>query len=158
MDDGFAYLRINILAVFARDFYGGVASTIMLGFSLAGLLMLPDLLIADVTDDDELKTGVRREGMFFGMNGFIIRFAFSLQGILTGSVLTLSGYIPPSNGNLYPSEPLSAIWGIRIMIAALAALVTFLLLRKYALHGDRLDRVRTQVRELHQQKAMRVQS
>jgi GPH family glycoside/pentoside/hexuronide:cation symporter len=161
MTASLTFALTSSLFLFARDFYGGVASTIMLGFSLAGLLMLPDLLIADVTDDDELKTGVRREGMFFGINGFVIRFAFSLQGIVTGTVLTLSRYVPPTQGNLYPSEPISAIWGIRIMIAvvpALAALAAYLLLRKYALHGDRLDRVRTQVSELHQQKAMRVQS
>ena len=148
----------SLLFLFADDFYSGVASTIVLGFSLAGLLMLPDLLIADVTDDDELRTGVRREGMFFGMNGFIIRFAFTLQGLVMGFILTVSGYLRPVEGALYPDQPLSAIWGIRVMISifpAIAALVSFLLLRRYSLHGERLKGVRTAVRDLHVEKSAR---
>ncbi len=146
----------SLLLLFTDDFYAGVASTALLGLSLAGFLMLPDLLIADVTDDDELKTGVRREGMFFGMNGFVIRFAFSLQGMVTGAVLTLTGYVRPSPGLLYPEQPAMAVWGIRAMISlipAIAALVSYLLLKGYSLHGDRLATVRAQVEKLHRQKA-----
>jgi GPH family glycoside/pentoside/hexuronide:cation symporter len=151
----------SLFFLLANDFYAGVACTILLGFSLAGFLMLPDLLIADVTDDDERRTGLRREGMFFGMNGFVIRFAFSLQGMITGGVLTLSGYVRPSPGVLYPIQPMSAEWGIRGMISivpALAALVCFVLLRKYSLHGDRLRSVREAVEALHVSKVSKLRS
>ena len=103
--------------------------------------MLPDLLIADVVDADELDTGTRREGMYFGMNGLIIRLAFSLQGIITGTVLTWSGYVAPTPLELYPAQPDAALWGIRLMIGgfpALALLLAYWFLRHYALHGQRL--------------------
>ena len=53
--------------------------------------MLTNPLVADITDEDELQTGARREGMFFGMNGLVIRFAFVIQGILTAIVFTATG-------------------------------------------------------------------
>jgi GPH family glycoside/pentoside/hexuronide:cation symporter len=147
------------LFLIANDFYSGVFTASILGFSLASFLMMPDLLIADVTDDDELKTGVRREGMFFGMNGFIIRFAFTIQGMITGTVLTLSGYVRPVGGELYPTQPVSAVLGIRFMMAvvpAVASIVSYGLLRRYGLHGEQLERVRTSIVELHRSKAAKV--
>ena len=122
---------------------------------LAGLLMLPDLLIADVVDADELETGIRREGLYFGLNGFVIRFAFTIQGLITGAVLTLGGYVAPTPGVLYPEQPASALWGLRLMMAAipaLAALLAFFLLRAYTLHGERLAGIRQRVARLHAQK------
>ena len=143
------------------NFYGGVVATALFGLSLAGLLMLTDLLIADMVDADELTTGARREGLYFGMNGFIIRFAFTIQGIITATVLTLSGYVTPTDAVLYPSQPATAVFGIRTMIAgipALALLLAFWLLRGYSLHGKRLQGVQDQVSALHERKRSQLQS
>lgn len=139
------------------DFFSGLAVTMVFGISLAGLLMLTDLLIADVVDADELATGARREGLYFGMNGFIIRFAFTIQGIFTAVVLTWTGYIAPTETILYPAQPDAAIWGIRTMIAgipALALLAGYFLLSRYSLHGERLTAVQAQVATLHEQKSL----
>ena len=138
------------------DFYSGLLVVVIFGLGLAGLLMLTDLLIADVVDQDELQTGQRREGMFFGMNGFVIRFAFTLQGIISGAFLELSGYITPTAGVLYPEQPAAALWGMRLLIGglpALAALTAFFILRSYALHGERLATVQEAVALLHSGKS-----
>ena len=92
------------------DFPSGLATTAFFGLSLAGLLMLTDLLIADLVDADELQTGARREGLYFGMNGFVIRFAFTIQGLITAVVLTSSGYVAATDFNLYPEQPATAVW------------------------------------------------
>jgi len=62
---------------FASDFQQGVAAMSLACLGLAGLLVAPDLLISDLIDEDETVTGTRREGMYFGINGFVIRFAFT---------------------------------------------------------------------------------
>ncbi|MCB8952862.1 MAG: MFS transporter [Ardenticatenales bacterium] len=139
----------------AANFYGGILGTAILGINFAGLLMLTDLLIADMVDADELTTGARREGMYFGMNGFVIRFAFTIQGFITGAILTLSGYISPANGDLYPVQPAAAVMGIRWMIAgipAIAAILACLILLGYSLHGQKLADVQSRVAALHRQK------
>jgi GPH family glycoside/pentoside/hexuronide:cation symporter len=138
-----------------RDFYAGLLVTTLFGLALAGLLMLPDLLLADLVDVDELATGVRREGMYFGINGFVIRFAFTLQGLITGAILTLTGYVAPTADRLYPAQPASALGGLRWMIGgipALAALLAFFLLRRYRLRGARLAAVQVQIAALHAHK------
>ncbi len=141
-----------ILMFLANDFFQGVAATSVLGLSLAGLLVFPDLLISDVIDEDETVTGARREGMYFGMNGFLIRFAFTMQGITTGTILYLTRYVSSTPDNLYPVQPAAAVFGIRVMTSLfpiLASLVVLWALSRYPLHGARLAAVREQRDRLH---------
>ena len=134
-----------LLVFFARDFIQGAIATALVGLSLAGMLVFPDLLLSDIIDEDETATGARREGMYFGINGFIIRLAFIMQGITTGLVLSWTNYVATSGGDLFPQQPASAVLGIRFMVAVipmLASLLIILLLARYPLQGKRLAQLR----------------
>jgi GPH family glycoside/pentoside/hexuronide:cation symporter len=137
---------LSTLAIFsAQDFFQGLAATALTGLSLAGLLVFPNLLLADVIDEDALVTGARREGTFFGVNGFIIRFAFTLQGLTAGLILSTTGYIAASGLDLYPEQPALAVIGLRFLTAGIPCLASLLVigcLHHYPLHGQRLARLR----------------
>ncbi len=140
---------------FPNTFQEGLIGTTLFGLSLAGLLMLTNPLVADITDEDELQTGARREGMFFGINGLIIRFAFVIQGILTAIVFTVTGYIAPTGGVLFPTQPAAAIFGLRLLtggFTTLALVAAFILLGGYRLHGARAERVRAEAAALQARK------
>lgn len=139
----FALAMIGVFL--ARDFFEGVAAMSLAGLALAGLLVTPDLLIADVIDEDETVTGRRREGMYFGLNGLVIRLAFTLQGLATGAILHATRYVPSTPEELYPDQPPAARFGIRALIALLpmvASAVVILALQRYPLHGERYRRMR----------------
>jgi len=57
-----------------------------IGIGLAGLLVLLDVLLSEIIDEDERRTMVRREGMYFGMNGFIVKWGISLQAVVLGLI------------------------------------------------------------------------
>ncbi|MFA6655609.1 MAG: MFS transporter, partial [Bacillota bacterium] len=124
---------------------------LFLSFGLAGLLVLLDVLIADVIDEDEVHTGFRREGMYFGVNGFMIRLGISLNAIVMGWVLNISGY------DAYLTvQPDSAIWGMRLLmtVVPIAAMVLSLaIFRHYPLEGEYLDRVKAQLNEIRKKQA-----
>ncbi|MCI0398909.1 MAG: MFS transporter [Chloroflexi bacterium] len=146
----------SLLLLFWPDsFWTGLLATTIFGLPLAGLLMLTDLLIAAVIDADELATGARREGLYFGMNGLAIRFAFTMQGMMTGNILALTGYVAPTPAVLYPAQPAAVLAGMRWMVAgipALAMLLALALLQGYRLHGKRLVAMQQEVAALHAQK------
>ncbi len=148
-----ATFALSMILLFAAgDFYQGAAATAIVGLSLAGLLVFPNLLISDVIDEDETVTSARREGMYFGINGFVIRFAFTLQGITTGVILNFTRYVPSTADVLYPAQPAPALLGIRVMAAfipLLASLVVLWALSRYPLHGATLAAVRQQRDRLH---------
>lgn len=56
------------------------------------VLTLP--MLADVCDYDEIKNGVRREGVFTAMFNWGIKVAISLIGVCSGFAITYSGYDP----------------------------------------------------------------
>ena len=60
-------------AWFIGGFTGGVIYATLLGLGLPGLMLLLDVLISDVIDEDELRSGARREGMYFGVHALFIR-------------------------------------------------------------------------------------
>jgi GPH family glycoside/pentoside/hexuronide:cation symporter len=156
-----AFIPGLIIVLVASNFTTAIIGTCTLVLGLPGLLMLSDLLISDVIDEDELIVGHRREGMFFGMNGAIIRLAFSAEAILIATILPLTGYIAPSEGVPVPVQPVSAVWGFRFLMAGapiLAVLVTVFALRFYPLYGKRLSEVRAQLDELHRQKEKQLSS
>jgi GPH family glycoside/pentoside/hexuronide:cation symporter len=133
----------------ASDFATALLGTSVIGLSFAGLLVYPDLLLADVIDEDETIVGARREGMYFGINGFMVRFGVTLQGLTTSAVLLTSGYV--SSPQVEVVQPASAVFGIRAMITIipiLASLVAIWGLQHYPLHSGKLAAVRLRSKEL----------
>lgn len=57
----------------------GCAIMALMGVPLAGLFIVPNAIIADITDYDERLTGRRREAMFFGAQGFFSTVSLGLS-------------------------------------------------------------------------------
>ncbi len=78
--------------IWAQSLTWVFAGTIMIGIGLAGFLSLADVLLAEVIDLDAAQTQMRREGLFYGINGFVLRLGVSIQALLLYLVLHFSGY------------------------------------------------------------------
>ncbi|CCQ92512.1 Predicted protein [[Clostridium] ultunense Esp] len=123
------FLLSLIPFAFVTTLLTAALSAIAVGISLAGIIILLDVLLAEVIDDDEKRSGARREGMYFGMNGFIIRWGISLQAIVMGAVLEWSGYVQHS-----ATQPASVEAGIRLMMTGIPIASLLLALLFYYLY------------------------
>jgi len=135
---------------FVKNYIGGIISSALIGIGLAGLMLLLDVMLSDIVDEDELKTGARREGMYFGINGLMVRLAISFQSAIMGAVLSTSGYNAELPVN---SQPESAIIGIKmllVVIPMISVAIAILFYLKYPLYGKRLQEVKEQIRRLHE--------
>ncbi|GAH22290.1 unnamed protein product, partial [marine sediment metagenome] len=47
----------------------------LIGVGLSGSLYIIDLIVADIIDEDEVVTGIRREAGYYGVNALIMRFS-----------------------------------------------------------------------------------
>lgn len=65
---------------------------VVIGFGMSCCWLLNGAFIADICDEDELKTGFRREGMFSAVFGFVVKMAFTLIALLLGYLLKFTGY------------------------------------------------------------------
>lgn len=73
--------------------YLQIVSGIILGMGVQGCWLLVSSILGDVCDDDELRTGLRQEGLYSAVSGFVNKMAFAFTAITTGYVLKLSGYV-----------------------------------------------------------------
>lgn len=64
------------------------------GVCHAAALMIPWSMIPDVVEYDELNSGIRREGLFYGGSLFSYKLATALGVLLSGTTLELIGYVP----------------------------------------------------------------
>jgi len=135
---------------FMNNINSAMFASAFLGIGLAGLNFLFDILLSDIVDEDELKTGVRREGMYFGMQGFIVRIAIAVQALIFSSILTVSRY----NAKL-DIQPQSVVTGIRFMISILpiiSLVLGFISISFYPLYGKKLVEIKDNLKELHKKK------
>lgn len=121
-----------LVMTFATDFYTGLAGTLLIIPGLANSMIMPFPVISEIIDNDaKQEHGYRREGLFFGMNGGIVKLAFSAQGILFAIVTAVTGFAEGS-----PVQTETAIWGIRFLIGVtpiIAALIVAICMWKYPL-------------------------
>jgi len=96
-------------------FFSSDISTIVLmgiiGAPLAGMMLIPEVLIGEIIDDDYQKFGKNREGLFFGFYGFAVRIAMIVEASVISLILGLTGY----NGNANKQTE-TAIIGIKLLI------------------------------------------
>jgi GPH family glycoside/pentoside/hexuronide:cation symporter len=127
------------------------------GFGLSGPQTLTNVLFAQVADEDELRSGVRREGAFFGVNALITKPAQSVALALIPIILEATKFVTrdANNGQILLEQPGSAQFGIKALmglIPGVALLIGAVLLRWYPLRGAYLEKVKTELLELHAKK------
>lgn len=105
------------------------------GLFWIGVGVLMQSMIADVCDDDELKNGHRREGMFGAVFGWATKASFAVSFVLIGVFLNLIGFDPgvsTQTEDTYLSMRISMCLG-----AAAPAALCFALLALYPLTKEK---------------------
>jgi GPH family glycoside/pentoside/hexuronide:cation symporter len=96
---------------------------ILAGFGVSIAYLIPWSMMPDVIELDELKTGQRREGIFYGFMVLLQKFGLALGLFLVGIALEASGFIEAVPGEPIPTQPPTALLAIRIAIAPLPTLL-----------------------------------
>ncbi len=129
----------------------------MAGFGLSGPQTLSNVLFAQVADEDELRSGVRREGAFFGVNALVTKPAQSIALWLSPFILQITHFVTrdSNGGQIFLNQPASAIFGIKAiagLVPGLALLIGAAILYFYPLRGKYLAEVQQKILALHAEK------
>jgi len=126
---GGAIFVIVLLALFFVQ-PGQVALVFILGVTAgAGLgvgYLIPWSMLPDVIELDELQTGQRREGVFYGFFVLLQKFGLSLGLFISGWVLDLAGYIKAVPGQPDPVQPENVLFALRILVGPAGAAILLL--------------------------------
>ncbi|MCX7868551.1 MAG: MFS transporter [Terrimicrobiaceae bacterium] len=105
--------------------------------------VLPSMM-ADVTDVDELNTGVRREGMFGAVMAFLMKAIGSVQPVLAAAVLVLSGF-DASLGADQPPEVFIRMRVLDAFVPAVLLLLALVALVRYPLTRERMEQIKAEL-------------
>lgn len=128
-----AFLLCLILIAVGAPFYFVVgilpmAATLSLIYLLliiilmAGLFAFHNAIVSDVTDYDELKTGERREGIYFSVYFFMMKVGGGLGALVFGFL----GHLGVAPGDFLGIQMVGPIFGLVVFLG-------FLIFRKYRL-------------------------
>jgi GPH family glycoside/pentoside/hexuronide:cation symporter len=114
----FFALIINLL-IFVQPSWGlapALALSILAGFGVGAVQVLPWSMLPDAIEVDELNTGARHEGMFYSLVLLLRKFAPSLALPLALLVMEWSGYVSGA-----AQQPISAIRAVKILTGPIPA-------------------------------------
>ena len=103
---------------------------VMAGVGVSTAYLIPWSMIPDVIELDELNTGQRREGVFYGFMVLLQKIGLAIGLFVIGQALNLAGFVESSASQPNPVQPESALLAIRLAIGPLptVALIVGLIL------------------------------
>jgi|GEM_PF-1498335 len=108
---GFTHIISNLMQM--------ILIMIFSGLGLTSYFILPNAIISEIIDEDETLTGFRREGMYFGVQGFLERIPSGLAGFVLGLWIT---YLYQPSGNPMFIRSLGLIGGAFTLATAISFL------------------------------------
>jgi Na+/melibiose symporter-like transporter len=118
---------------------------VLAGFGTGGLFTLPLSMIADVIDLEELQTGKRSEGTYYGCLTLFYKFSQSITLLLVGFILDIIKF----NSSLpIQSEGTVTTLGLVLSIATTASFIAaFISIKKYSLNRFTVEDIQKQIAE-----------
>ena len=156
---GLAIASIALIIVFflpkgQSPFMYVLAAIVGLGFSAQWVC--PHSMIPDVIEYDELLTGERREGLYYGINGTAGKITGALASAACGWGLELGKYVEILNeGEVQPESALLAIKIMFAIIPAVFLLICIPLLIKYPITKEKHDEVMKELEQKRKERANR---
>jgi len=148
------WIATLIPLMFIQDVTSGIIVFFLVGIGLSGSLYIIDLIVADIVDDDELRTGNRKEGGYYGVNAFFLRFSNVLVILAVGIIFGYNGW-----QEFTPTPGIQTIMGLKVLMCVLPsiALITAILaIYKYPLDEEKLVQVKEGVKKLHEEKQSKI--
>jgi GPH family glycoside/pentoside/hexuronide:cation symporter len=119
----------------------------VVGGFLVGSIVLLESLVADTVDYDELKTGQKREGLYFGFWKMSIKISRAIAIAVAGNLLDAIGYVPNVEQLPQVSRRLALIFGPGVGAFMIAGAVVFLFMPLTKEKHDRIQRLLVKKRE-----------
>lgn len=99
----------------------GLAVLAGVGVSIGYLV--PWSMLPDVIEQDELETGQRREGIYYGFFVFLQKLGISLGLAFSNFALQLTNYVTPVIGEPPPAQPAGVLLALRLFVSLVPAVI-----------------------------------
>lgn len=148
---GMLFMIVVLLVLFFVQ-PGQIALLFVLGILAGGGVgasyLIPWSMIPDVVELDELETGQRREGIYYGFFVFLQKLGISLGLMISNAILEATGYITPVAGQAYPDQPPAVLMALRTFVSfapVIVLLLSFVAVYLYPITRERHAEIRAEL-------------
>jgi GPH family glycoside/pentoside/hexuronide:cation symporter len=143
--------------MFAFDLISGFIAFFFVGIGLAGALIIRDVTISAIIDEDELKTGTRREGGFYGINALIVKSGnilviLSISLVFNSVGWTVFNPVGTTEQTVFGLKSLMFIFPAIVLLIGLISMIFF------PINKEKYDRLTESARTLHAEKKGKILS
>jgi GPH family glycoside/pentoside/hexuronide:cation symporter len=142
--------------MFISDVTMGFIAFFIAGLGLSGDILYVDLVLAAVIDEDELNTGIRREGGYYGINALIVKLSTIFVFLTISIVFTSYGW--------RTFDPLGTteqtIFGLRSLMfifPAIALCIGILSMSRFPITKEKYEQIKLDVEKLHKEKIEKIE-
>jgi GPH family glycoside/pentoside/hexuronide:cation symporter len=133
--------NLSKIVCYNRDFpYLTMIPTFCLSLGMVFAFSLVNAMIADICDEDELNTSVRREGIYFAVYNWWWKVAVSIASVASGYLQRYTGFVEGA-----PTQSESTLFWLRaweISLPAALCLISVYLMLKYPLTEARVYQIK----------------
>lgn len=119
------------------------------GISVSMALLIPWSMLPDTVDYDELHTGQRREGVYYGLFVFMQNIGLTGSLALSAWVLGVAGYLNPAVAGEFVTQPEAVRHALRLFVSLVPAALMLLsvpLAIAYPITRQRFEAIRAELR------------
>jgi GPH family glycoside/pentoside/hexuronide:cation symporter len=143
------------IVLLGRNVIAATFGFFMFGLGFAGGMYLIPLMNGDVVDMDEHRTGLRREGMYAGINSFITKPAISIAQWALLTIMSAFGYdqtLPKGMQSYQAETGILLGWAL---VPGILLFLCFILLQFYPLAGPAWEKIKHDLAVIHREKEKR---
>jgi GPH family glycoside/pentoside/hexuronide:cation symporter len=125
--------------------------TITNGVANAGVALMSVAMLGDIADQDEIQTGLRREGLFSSLLSWVDKAGNSLGTFITGFILVWIGFQNRPEGvskDVIIHQTESTLWLMKfsyVLAPAIGAAATIWFIRRYALTQTQMYKIKDEL-------------
>lgn len=142
---GSVYFGVLVVAkdIFLGSILAIIPFAIITGFGIAGLFSLPLSMIADTIDVEELNSGKRSEGVYFGLLTLAYKVSQGIVIFLLGHILDILNFVPGLHDQVSSAE---TILGMTISIGSIIGfLIGIFFYSKYQLNEEKVHEIQSAI-------------
>lgn len=129
------------------------------GVGYSGVQVVNYIVLGHVIDQDEIDTGVRREGSFLGANALITKPAQSLAVYLTALILASTAFVSmeSNQGQIFLDQPESALMGIRALVGlipGISLIIAAVALTWFPYKSEHVAEIKAAILKMHAEKEL----
>jgi GPH family glycoside/pentoside/hexuronide:cation symporter len=141
-----------VMLLGGRNVFAATLAFFLFGIGFSGGMYLIPLMNGDVVDMDEHRTGLRREGMYAGVNSFVTKPAVSLAQWSMGALMAAYGFDATLAKGMQSPQAETGILVGWTLVTGILMFLSYLALHGYPLAGSEWEQIKGCLAEVHRQK------